>query len=83
MTKENNFSIRAASIFCYIFTVVTVYVSFFYTMNKFKLIEANDLMHHLSNATSLIVLVLTWVGAIVFLSVSIMLTVVWIKEDLK
>ncbi|RIM89007.1 hypothetical protein BU107_04590 [Staphylococcus xylosus] len=83
MTTESNFSIRAASIYCYIFTIVTIFLSIFYTMNGFKLIEANDLVQHFSNAISLIVLVLSWFGAIGFLSISIIFTIVWIKENLK
>lgn len=81
MTKESNFSIRVASIYCYIFTIVTIFVSFFYTMNGFKLIEVNSIIQYSSNAISLIVLVLIWVGAITFLSISIILTIIWIKKD--
>lgn len=85
MVEEKNISIKAAALFSYIFTLLTLFISYGYTVdykvNGFKVIEANDIIQHSSNAISLIVLVLSWLGAITFLSISIMLTIFWIKED--
>lgn len=81
MTKESDFSIRSASIFSYIFTVVTIFVSIFYT-DGFKLAEATDFGQQVLNVVNLLVLILSWIGSIGFLICSIMLTILWIKSEL-
>lgn len=80
MGSETNVSIRVLSVISYIFTITVVIIAFVYTINGFKIVEADALVKHFENAWSVIMLFLSWVGVLVFLGCSVLLAYVWIDE---
>ncbi|HCX2884260.1 TPA: hypothetical protein OZI11_002479 [Staphylococcus aureus] len=80
MENDTNVSIRVLSVLSYIITITVIIVAYVYTVHGFKIIEADALVKHFENFSSVILLVLSWGGVLLFLGCSILLTYVWIDE---
>jgi hypothetical protein len=81
VAKDNKKSVIGMTMMSYVFTIAVSIIAYSYTINGFHLYDVSVTANELRNVVSILILILNWLGVFMFLCMSVLFTIVWIKKD--